>query len=274
MGGVTRLLLLLWAGVTVSTVVDLQKRIIGGQDCGQKERPYHVKLRITDGAHEMFCGGSLISDRWILTAAHCQEPGWKIYATLGVHPGPGTPVEIKSAPVVFKRKDVLKIDRIHDIMLLKLPERTKIKPVELPDCNSCPKIDDTVQIAGHGATTKGPNNERLDDVSATLQCANTKVVDCRGLRACVEKRGPQFYASKRDQHLFCCQEENVDISPGDSGGGVVYNDMIYGVISFHGNDCVEAAAVMDVCGYKEWIIRKTGSIFTKKVKTLPCFGRF
>ncbi|XP_049423498.1 kallikrein-8-like [Epinephelus fuscoguttatus] len=265
------------SSVTVSTVVDLQKRITGGQDCGQNERPYHVKLRITDGTHETFCGGSLIGDQWILTAEHCQEPGWKIYATLGVHPGPGTPVEIKSAPVVFKRKDVLKIDRIHDIMLLKLPERTKIKPVQLPDCNNCPKLGDTVQIAGHGATTTGPNNEILDDVSATLQCANTKIVDCRGLRDCVEKRGPQFYASKRDQHLFCCQEENVDISPGDSGGGVVYNDMIYGVISFHGNPthaCVEPAAMMDVCGYKEWITSETGGFFTKKVKTLPCFGRF
>ncbi|KAL7403835.1 hypothetical protein ABVT39_005683 [Epinephelus coioides] len=277
MGGITGLLLLLWAGVTVSTVVDLQKRITGGQDCGQNERLYHVKLRITDGTDEFLCGGSLISDRWILTAEHCQEPGWKIYATLGVHPRPGKEVEIKSAPVVFKHKDVMKEDRTHDIMLLKLPERTDIKPVPLPDCNSRPKIGDTVQIAGHAATTTGPNNEILIVESATLLCLNTEVVDCQELRDCVKERDPRFYASRRYQHWFCCHRQGVESNHGDSGGGVVYNGMIYGVISFGDKPtpaCVDTDGYMDVCAYKDWIESKTGSVFTKIVKALECLWCF
>lgn len=51
---------------------------------------------------------------------------------------------------------------------------------------------------------------------------------------------------------------HASLSQGDSGGGVIYKDMIYGVISFTGNPthaCVEPVAFMDICNpeYNQWI---------------------
>ncbi|XP_026216131.1 cationic trypsin-like [Anabas testudineus] len=248
------LLSLLWVGVTMSTAVDLQKRIIGGQTCGQNERQYHVKLSTDPTGSSLLCGGSLISKQWILTAAHC----WKsnMYAVLGVHPGPGQVVKIIEPAVIFKEKNTN--ERTHDLMLLKLPSPTKVRPVRLPECKRQPTIGQKVQMAGFGATAVGRNNRRISGTSNTLQCADFELVDCQRLQNVLRNNNPQFYNKRQHQSWLCYQAPGVDTCPGDSGGGVVFQNRIYGVHSFTGDAnfaCSESAAFMNICHepYYQWI---------------------
>jgi len=47
----------------------LNPRIVGGNDAAEGLRPWMVGLNEVTGEH--FCGGSLITNEWVLTAAHC-----------------------------------------------------------------------------------------------------------------------------------------------------------------------------------------------------------
>ena len=47
------------------------KRIVGGQDTEVNEYPWQAGL-VTRGERDfVWCGGTLISSKWVLTAAHC-----------------------------------------------------------------------------------------------------------------------------------------------------------------------------------------------------------
>uniref|UniRef100_A0A3P9MT41 Peptidase S1 domain-containing protein n=1 Tax=Poecilia reticulata TaxID=8081 RepID=A0A3P9MT41_POERE len=134
-------------GVAV-TSVSLQKRIIGGQTCGDDERQYHVSIFVSKKKEVFMCGGSLISDQWVLTAIRkCfteKSPITRLVSQIivfylprvnevhvGVHP-----IRAPKKTYTITQREIYRDGngREHDIMLLKLSEKTTIRPIKLPDC--------------------------------------------------------------------------------------------------------------------------------------------
>merc|ERR1711981_164594 len=48
-----------------------QHTIVGGEDAADGEFPWQVQLRSSDSSRSLFCGGSVVNEEYVLTAAHC-----------------------------------------------------------------------------------------------------------------------------------------------------------------------------------------------------------
>lgn len=60
---------------TVRTNKAIAPKIVGGYEISIEEAPYQVVLLYND---DLFCGGSILSCRFVLTAAHCKASNTKI----------------------------------------------------------------------------------------------------------------------------------------------------------------------------------------------------
>ena len=48
-----------------------RQRIVGGEETIIEQYPWQVAIRESYGAKTQFCGGSILTTRWVITAAHC-----------------------------------------------------------------------------------------------------------------------------------------------------------------------------------------------------------
>lgn len=69
-----------------SAVPTWDPRVVGGEDAEEGQFPYQVSLR-QKMMNNHFCGGSIISSRFLLTAAHCADGALgspqNVYAVVG-----------------------------------------------------------------------------------------------------------------------------------------------------------------------------------------------
>ncbi|XP_054843413.1 anionic trypsin-like isoform X2 [Eublepharis macularius] len=162
-------LLLAFLGAAAAVPEDDDDKIVGGYTCARNSVPYQVSLNA--GYH--FCGGSLINDQWVLSAAHCYKS--RIQVRLGEHDimqTEGGEQFVDSERVIRHPKyNSWLLD--NDIMLIKLSQpvglSSQIAPITLP--HGCAAPGTECLISGWGNTLS--NGVNYPDL---LQCVEAPIL--------------------------------------------------------------------------------------------------
>lgn len=105
-------------------------KMTGGRPSKQSSWPYIARLEILNTKKNQFyhCGATIITDIWLITAAHCSMLGEKFLITVGEHDlGKKDSYEQKFlVEKIFSHEGFLMNDDLpHDIALVKLVDRIK-----------------------------------------------------------------------------------------------------------------------------------------------------
>ncbi|XP_046274925.1 plasma kallikrein isoform X4 [Marmota monax] len=236
-------------------------RIVGGTNSSLGEWPWQVSLQVKLTSLSHLCGGSIIGNQWILTAAHCFDgislpDAWRIYSGF-------VKLSNITKETYFSRiKEIIihqkyKISEAgHDIALIKLQAPLNYtefqKPVCLPSKNDANTIYTNCWVTGWGF------DKEKGKIQNILQKANIPLVtneEC-------QKRYRDYVITKQ---MVCAgyKEGGKDACKGDSGGPLVCKQggmwQLVGITSW-GEGCglkEQPGVYTKVAEYVDWILEKT-----------------
>nr|ABZ04009.1 serine protease 1 [Costelytra zealandica] len=200
----------------------LDGRIVGGEDIDITDAPYQISL-LFFGSH--LCGGSIIAEQWVITAAHCTEgAGASAY---GVRSGSsirnsGGTVSAISALYQNPSFDWDSLD--NDISVLQLSAPLTLSStaaiIALPSLNQEIPVGVDSFVTGWGALYEGgPAPFQLQGVTVPT----VSLAACRAV-----------YGAAVTDRMMCAglPEGGRDACQGDSGGPLVIESVLIGLTSW------------------------------------------
>jgi len=241
-----------------------QNRVVGGHEAGAGEWPWQVYLQHRkEGSTSSFsCGATILSQDWVLTAAHCvfedRDPT-SYTLTVGDHN-----VKQDDPYQVLHKVDKIILNpgynrwsNVHDIALMKVAEPMKFdNPAVGPACLPNKGQNNEGQfcyISGWGFTMKSKTDfwdERLQTVGSKIW----QFADC------------QHHWRVRERYQMCFGDGNVGGCMGDSGGPLACERQdgryaVVGVTSYGDGECTTPGVPSvwtKVSGYMDFIHQYTG----------------
>jgi len=186
--------------------LDVDGKIVGGEEV-QPERALQYQVSLGDSP---FCGGSIIGDKWVLTAAHCLP----VYTVkVGVHNQNADPlncVQRREVKNTFRHPLYNSGTLDYDIAVLELKSPVDYAPIALNTDTSLESAGTKLTVSGWGRTSSGgPVSEVLLKVSVPVVATN----ECN-----------QNYGGAITEQMICAGQAGggKDSCQGDSGGPIVY----------------------------------------------------
>jgi hypothetical protein len=197
-------------------------RIVGGQEVTVDEWPWQGAMVWTNGI-SVFCGATVISDEWILTASQCLDgkSAAEIEVLLGEHDYTDNdePVRMAISEIIqHEGWNTATLDQ--DFALLRMAYKIdwasnpNIRPVCLPDANAGDFDQLAATVTGWGTTSLGGS------ISDVLMEADVQVMSNS---ICSNAYGD--YSGAITENMICAADASgnggSDACQGDSGGPLV-----------------------------------------------------
>ena len=212
--------------------------IIGGDETDIDEYPFMVAIgEIFGDEFFQYCGGVLITDRWVVTAAHCSdstnlENARALAGTNNVEDGSGQLLSVKN---IYIHPGFESTDSGFDIALWELDQPVLLGDDELETVSMLTPKNAELAVTDTLATTVGWGVSSID--SRLLQDVHLPVVDS-GFCSSVYSEAINF----ETQICGGVLEGGIDACQGDSGGPLLVRDFekqqwrLAGITSY-GNGC-------------------------------------